>query len=100
MESTIHRLLISFCIAQLIISLYLFAKSVNTGHQRMKIMNALFVYNVENLHSDEGSLLFTEMEPYISTLLRWWDWGCKRIVSRDVYSRIEPYIGLMDPLWE
>jgi hypothetical protein len=32
------------------------------------------------------------MEDYNKTLFRFWDWGYKRIVPKEIYNRIKDYI--------
>lgn len=93
----LHRLLISLSIALIIIRIFVAVKKPNTLQNRKKIITAIFAYNQANLLTEEKSVTVDDVEPFISTLLRWWDWGDKRIVSPDVYKRIEPYFG-KDPI--
>lgn len=90
-----YQLIISFNIALTIIPVFLIIKNSNTRQQRKKIIAAIRTY--ASLHHADVCELFDEMEPYKSTLFRWWDWGHKRIVPPDMYELIKPYIRMENP---
>lgn len=61
----------------------------------MKIINAIHEYNQEQIlhnHYDLKLDYNTNMESYSRTMWRLWDFGCKRIVTPDIYKKIEPYL--------
>lgn len=67
-------------------------KNENTYIQHGKIMDAIddFAYSTGNFWT--AMMYMDSMEDYQKTLFRLWDWGCTRIVPKDVYNEIKPYI--------
>lgn len=87
-----------------IISIYLFLiifliKNENTNKQQTKIIKAIKKYNIhiiDECYSYEEykymSISYDCIESYNKTLLRFWDWGNKRIVPKEVYEKIKIYL--------
>lgn len=72
-------------------------KNENTEKQRDRIIEAIYAYSKWAIFNTDVTAhelinLYESMEPYDRTLLRLWDWGCKRILPSDVYDEIKPYI--------
>lgn len=65
--------------------------------QRTKIVNAIFVYDVDTTINYHKRPLVTldDIENIDDTFRRWWDWGYKRILPPDKLAIIEPYIPLV-----
>lgn len=100
MSDEVCHFLTNFNISLSAIFLYLTIKSYNTVRQHRIIRSAICAYITVHLADRDVRALLDEMEPFKSTLYRWWDWGYKRIVPRDVYNQIEPYIGMEGPTEE
>ena len=56
-------------------------------HQRIK--KAIDSY--KQAHSIP-KVQYSDMQCYIITILRFWDWGDKHILSKDKYMLIQPYL--------
>lgn len=81
----------------IIICLYLtIIKIYNTYSVREKIQNAIFEYNLSlfdgNVDNWFKSLGNDVIEPFHSSLLRFWDWGCMNVVDRKTYRLIKGYL--------
>lgn len=76
----------------LIIPLFIIAlwKIHVTERNRQRIINAIYQYRRETIYG--VSVNYDHMEDFYTTLFRIWDWGCKRIVPKEKYMAIEPYI--------
>ena len=77
--------------------IYFLVKNFVTYHWHKLITNAIFLYHVDcesSLEIDlrEKIVSYNDEEPYDSTLFRFWDWGYKRILPKEKYRIIEPYI--------
>lgn len=82
--------------AMLLICIFLILKNENTWKMQKMILDAIHKYNsymIWNGELNEDKLIeFDCMEDYNKTLLRLYDWGFKRIVSKDVYEKIKSYL--------
>lgn len=74
-------------------------KNERTYKQRVKIIKAIKKYNVDIIdecYSYEEykymSIRYDCIEKYEETLFRFWDWGNKRIVPKEVYEKIKKYL--------
>ena len=88
-------MIISICIVTLVISTLLIIKNGVTYRQRAVIRNAIYRY-IMNLF-DKDILVFDvdfhDMEEYDKTLYRLWDWSYKRILPKEKFEIIKPYIN-------
>lgn len=76
----------ALCIVMLI-------KNEVTYRQRKKILKAIKEYeNMCYKHGEISNVDFEDIENYDSTLFRIWDWGYTRILPKDKFEIIEPYI--------
>ena len=69
-------------------------KNEVTYRNRLKILNAIFRYDLDQI--DLGICYFpdlvSEMESYDKTLWRWWDWGYTKILPPNYFKLIKPFI--------
>lgn len=78
-------------VALLILVRLFIAKNEVTGDCRITIVKAIGAYRID--HLDEVTLVdYGDMESYNDTLFRFWDWGYTRILPKDKYEIIKPYI--------
>ena len=87
--SAIIAVLILFFVFEVV----LLIKTDNTYHQYMKILKAINKYGTDTGEHSKAIEYMHSFEEYDKTLYRLWDWGCTRIVPKDVYEVIKPYIG-------
>ena len=60
-----------------------------------KITDAIFVYQMECIRDGEPYEVVSEDAQSIDkTIWRFWDFGCKRILPREKYINVAPYIGV------
>lgn len=86
------------CLAAVLFCVLLLAKNVNTLRQHELISTAVRDYHLDLIARGVHDTLtnfpvgYSDMESYDRTLWRLWDWGYKRILPRDKYMYIKPYI--------
>lgn len=86
------------CLAAVLFCVLLLAKSENTFRQHVLITTAVRDYHLDLIVRGVYDTLtdsmvdYDDMESYDHTLWRLWDWGYKRILPRDKYIYIKPYI--------
>lgn len=81
-------------LAVIVVIPLIFAKIVNSGLQHMKILDAIIDYKLECIM--EGKPCFVEYddrETMGETFWRLWDWSEKRILDKNKYQLVKPYIG-------
>lgn len=93
MVSYILYAIIEVLILCLVFGVVLLFKNDNTYHQYMKILKAINKYGNDTGEHSKAIEYIHSMVQYEVTLYRLWDWGCTRIVPKDVYEVIKPYIG-------
>lgn len=80
-------------LAVIIVILLLFAKLVNTGFQYWKILDAILEYKLECIMENEPCYVeYDDLESLGRTFWRLWDWSDRRILNKDDYKIIKPYI--------
>ena len=80
-------------LAVIVVILLLFAKLVNTGFQHWKILDAILEYKLECIMENEPCYVeYDDRESLGRTFWRLWDWSEKRILDKDDYKIIKPYI--------
>ena len=83
---------IILCTGLIVCALILWKNDV-TYKQHILVLNAIAAYRIEKILAGESSEVeFDDMEDYDKTLLRIWDWGYKRILPKDKFEIIKPYI--------
>ena len=64
--------------------------------QYFKIIDAIYRYNhdllVEYDSGDPDLIEYDEMEDLDKTIIRFWDWGCTRILPKERYELVKRYI--------
>ena len=85
-------ILIAFVISTLFYGLLLMIKIDNTGKNHHIIMKAIDAYVEETKDYTNGMALIEEMENFYETIFRFWDWGCEKILPKQYFELIEPYI--------
>ena len=55
-------------------------------------MNVIAKHDFKNSFEPKYDVAFEDMEPYDKTFWRLWDWSYKRILPKDKFAIIEPYI--------
>ena len=79
-------ILMALCIVKLI-------KNEVIYRQRKKILKAIKEYeNMCYKHGEISNVDCENIENYDSTLFRIWDWGYTRILPKDKFEIIKPYI--------
>lgn len=77
----------------IVICLYMAAKNNNTYRMQMKILDAIYDYNIDCIKGNKVSMVnFADIESYKSTYFRLWDWGYENILPKEKYEIIKPYI--------
>ena len=89
-------IILVICIFYLILCSILIAKNIVAYNCRGKIIDAIYRYRIDCIrnhrYSDLHSIEYINMESYEKTFLRLWDWGYTRILPRDKFEIIKPYI--------
>ena len=86
------------CTIAMLFCAFMLVKVNNAGKNQKYIANAIFRYNVDLIHRnfvnylDGGQISYTTMESFGRTLWRLWDWGYTRIVDKETFEKIKPYI--------
>lgn len=78
----------------LIALVFFVLKNTNALIMRMKIIDAIYNYNI---HCIENGCVYDhkgydQMEHYMRTLFRFYDWGCSNIVPFEDYLEIVNFI--------
>lgn len=79
----------------MIIIIYLTIKTRNAYKNQKKIMDAIYLYGVDTMKKygrNHFQVSFDDMESYNDTLYRFWDWGYTRILPKEKFEIIKPYI--------
>lgn len=88
------KIILVFCFICLIALAIMFIKNDITFKHHMRILNAICAYRMDCISNKVDALVdFSDVEDYDKTLLRVWDWSMKRILPKDKYEIIKPYIG-------
>lgn len=78
---------IVFCVVMLF-------KNINTYNNRKTIIEGICSYLIDCIDNDLNSqVCYDDMEDYEKTLWRLWDWSYKRILPKEKFEIIKPYIG-------
>lgn len=66
----------------------------NVYKQRRTIIDAIYYYHIVcTLSHSEFEVHYYDMESYTATSMRIWDWGHTRILPKEKFEIIKPYIG-------
>lgn len=86
--------LITSVIALALVAIALLKNDI-TYKNHMIIANAIHEYGMIKIHLHQWNSIavdFDDMEPYVATYTRWWDWGYTRILPPEKFEIIKPYI--------
>lgn len=68
-------------------------KNKNTYENVAKINEAIYFYKIDCIKNGVSSIVdYGDQEDYDKTLWRLWDWGYTRILPKDKFEIIKPYI--------
>lgn len=87
------EVMVNILVAMLFLCIVMMIKNEVTYHHHMRILKAIEEY--ENMCFDYermNDVNCDDMESYEHTLFRIWDWGYTRILPKDKFEIIEPYI--------
>ena len=85
-----------FIISLVAIWIFVFIRNEWTYKQQIKIDKAIYRYNLDLIDHGipmEQWMDYNDMESYGKTFMRFWDWGCKRILPPEKFEVIRPYIN-------
>lgn len=88
-----REIVINILVVMLLLCIVMMIKNEVTYHHRMRILKAIEEY--ENMCFDYermNDVNCDDMENYVLTFLRIWDWGYTRILPKDKFEIIKPYI--------
>lgn len=68
-------------------------KNENTLKNHLKIIDTIYRYHTDCIRQGiDPSVEYGDEEDYSTTLWRLWDWGYTRILPKDKFEIIKPYI--------
>lgn len=86
-------ILLIICVLGLIALKIFDHKNENTYENIARINHAIYDYKVDCMLNERQELVdYKDMEDYMKTFWRFWDWGYTRILPKDKYEIIKPYI--------
>lgn len=93
-----RQILIIICITAILFCIGLEIKNEITYKNFDIILNAIHVYQLDQIiHDSKISVDYTDMVPYETALFRFWDWVYENILPPEKYaliaSYIKPYVG-------
>ena len=92
----VKEIILTVCILTLIFCVIAIAKNINTFNCHDKIGKAIKKYKIVCIQNHDWEALhfveYKDMEYYMKTLCRLWDWGYTRILPKDKFEIIKPYI--------
>lgn len=90
------RLFMVAIILILIFLVFLVFKVNITYKNHMIIIDAIFKYRMNKLHSTEDifnpDINYEDREPFEATLFRLWDFGYKNILPPEKFEKVRPFI--------
>ena len=90
------------CVLALLVCVLALIKNENTYRNQTLICAAIALHHLDMIdagHFGEYEVDFSDEEPYIDTLKRWWDWGYTRILPPEKFEIIKPYIEEAKKRW-
>ena len=82
-----------------VLCVFFWAKNANTFHKTQIISDAIYKYAIDCIYTKNNQLVnYDDKRGYTMTLLRFWDWGYKKILSPEKFQIIEKYIDKRDVL--
>lgn len=87
------KYILALLLSGLIYYVLMYIKIDNAFKNQEKILNAIWKYVSESNDAITGIILLDSMEDYSDTIFRFTDWGYKKILPKECFEVIEPYIG-------
>lgn len=81
-------------LVMLAVGIFLVTKNENTYQKQMIVSYAIYLYAIDMIHRGifESEVDWDDIESYMATLFRLWDWGYTRLLPPEKYEIIKPYI--------
>lgn len=102
LDAIIWAVINSFVVAEIaaiIAVVYVVLKNEATSKAHYIIANAIYAYQMDRLDNQYmcgtprfNEVDYSDMEPYDKTFKRFYDWGYTRILSKDKFEIIKPFI--------
>ena len=87
------RVYICACIAAIIVCLYMLVRTKVAYRNQMRVCDAVYLYSVRCLNrGEEPKVFFDDMEPFEDTMYRLFDFGCGRILPKEKFLLIKPFL--------
>ena len=90
------EIILVICVVSLIFCVIALAKNMNTFNCHEKIGKAIYEYKTRCIEEcawdDLHFVEYKDMEDYMTTFWRLWDWEYTRILPKDKFEIIKPYI--------
>lgn len=90
------EVVLTTCMVVFILCVIAMIKNVNTFYCHEKIDKAIYEYKSECIRNHDWDALhyveYKDEEHYMKTFYRLWDWGYTRILPKDKFEIIKPYI--------
>lgn len=89
----IKTFMLSFLSTTLVLVVFFLIKNFNTYKNQVIIVEAIYKCAIDCISNHKEPFVdYSEMEDYDSTLFRFWDWGYTRILPKEKYEIIKPYV--------
>ena len=92
-------LIIFVAVVLLVITLFMSIRNEIAYRNRCKIIDAIYDYGTYLLIDKDDleapiktKLIYGKMESYHKTMIRFWDFGCKRILPKQEFDKIKNFI--------
>lgn len=96
MQDIVLTILIVVLTICLVFFIVLDLKNTNTAKNQIRILNAITDYQDDcvkkDMYKEALNVTIQDKEDYDKTFWRLWDWGCTRILPKDKFEIIQPYI--------
>ena len=89
----ILKIWLAFLAALMCLCIVILIKNEITCRRRLDIADAIFRYQIDCFYNNVCELVnYEDMESYDNTLYRLWDWSNKRILPKEKFEIIKPYM--------
>lgn len=90
-------IIIAGCVVSLLGSLFLLLRTEVASRNRIIILDAISEYIMDEIRKDRIDVLDVDkihnsIEEYDSTVNRWWDFGYTRILPKEYFELVKPFI--------
>jgi hypothetical protein len=98
MWAIINSMVVSMIVVTLV-AVFLLFKNKATAKAQLTIANAIYAYQLDRIENQymcgtpiADEVDYSDMEPYEKTFKRFYDWGYTRILPKDKFEIIKPFI--------